>query len=421
MTLLEFISVLAIYSEIAVLAYFDYRLWKTMYTPLNLLMLPYAAILMVTILSAGSMGIVEFYYPSVVVWMFGLLLFAIPSHIMAYSFKDRLRNEKEELFIDNVNMNSLNIMSILLVVAFLVRFVYMAKTTSMLPGSDDFGYEYCGKGVWGHLHRALHVLSAIYIYKYDKSHKWYILLVLAMFFVTLMYGVKSWVLIPTVAGICMRLYTKKMKLSFMLFVKVFIMAFAVFLVTYTFSLLLGRENADTFGNIFQFICSAFVHYVISGTMGWSQDLQQGILETPNFDVLVANVLNLYHVVAGNEYVQAINPFFIHNGVNGSNVRSFFGTVYINSNILQFVLLTLTVSFVIYFAKLWTIINKTIYVNVFYYFVGGLLIMGWFDYFLYTLPAIEVPAWVLIIYFITKKRGTENPLPVSQENQTAVTQ
>ena len=415
MGVLEFISLLAIYLEMAVLALFEYRMWKTMYTPLNLLMLPYAVILMVTVLSSGTMGIVEFYYPSILVWMLGLLIFAVPSYMLALPLRNKLKDAKVGLILDNINMKYLNVFSVLLVIAFLVRFIYMAKTSGLLPGSDDFGYEYCGGGFWGHLHRALHALSIIYIYKFDKRHKWYLLLIGGMFFVTLMYGVKSWVLIPAVGGVCMRLYAGKIKLSISLFIKIFVLAFAVFVVTYTFSLLLGREDSDTFGNIFIFICQVFVHYVISGIMGWSQDLQMGILESPNFDVLLANVLNLYHVIAGNEYVQAINPHFIHNGVNGSNVRSFFGTIYVNSNFIQFVLLTLSVSAIAYIVKIWALVNKTIYVNVIYYFVGGLLVMGWFDYFLYTLPAIEVPVWVFIIYFITKGRGDEATEPDVVEN------
>ena len=315
MGLVEFISVLAIYIEIAVLAFFEYKMWRTMYTPLNLLMLPYAVMLLVTILASGTMDIVDFYYPSMLLWMLGLLLFAIPSFMLAIPLRNSLKKEPTGFILDNINMKYLNIFSVLLVSAFLLRFVFMAKTSPLLPGSDDFGYEYCGKGLWGHLHRALHALSIIYIYKFDKKHKWYLFLIGGMFFVTLMYGVKSWVLIPEIGGICMRLYTGKLKLSPSLILKVFILAFAVFVVTYTFSLVLGVSENVAFIGVFEFVCKNFVHYVISGVMGWSQDLELGILEKSNFDILIAHVMNIYNVIVGNEYVQSINPYFIHNGVN----------------------------------------------------------------------------------------------------------
>lgn len=413
---LEFISVLAIYIEIAVLAFFEYKLWRTMYTPLNLLMLPYSIMLLVTILASGNMGIAEFYYPSILVWMLGLLLFAIPSYIFALPLRHILRSRRSDFILDNINMRFLNVFTVLLVIAFLTRFVYMAKTSHLLPGSEDFGYEFCGKGFWGHLHRVLHALAMIYIYKYDKQHRWYLVLIGGMFFVTLMYGVKSWVLIPAIGGICMRLYTGKLKLSLSLLLKVFVLAFAVFLVTYSFSLVLGVSGSVAFGGVFEFICRNFVHYVISGVMGWSQDLELGILETPDFDVLIANIMNLYNVVAGNEYVQAINPHFIHNGVNGSNVRSFFGTLYIHSNVLQYIIFVITLSTIIYSLKLWAVISRSIYINLAYFFIGGMLIMGWFDYFLYNLAALEVPVWIFVLYMIFRYTSNEETDNVGSHKQ-----
>lgn len=420
MGVLEFISLLAIYLEMAVLALFEYRMWKTMYTPLNLLMLPYAVMLMVTVLSSGTMGIVEFYYPSILIWMIGFLLFAIPSYMLALPLRNKLKDAKVGLILDDINMKYLNVFSVLLVIAFLLRFIYMAKTSGLLPGSDDFGYEYCGKGVWGHLHRALHALSIIYIYKFDKKHWWYLPLVFGMYFVTLMYGVKSWVLIPAMGAVCMRLYAGKMKLSLSLFLRVFVLAFAVFLVTYSFSLILGKEDSAAFGIVFEIICRNFVHYVISGIMGWSQDLQMGILETPNFDVLLTNVLNIYNAIIGNEYVNPINPHFIFNGVNGSNVRAFFGTIYVNCTIFQYVLVVVVVSLIHYLVNLWAIVSRNFYVNVIYFFYGGMLLMGWFEIYFYHLQFLEVPAWIMILSFLGSVKSSKTA-SATETNNDAIKQ
>ena len=48
----------------------------------------------------------------------------------------------------------------------------------------------------------------------------------------------------------------------------------------------------------------------------------------------------------------------------------------------------------------------------------MLIMGWFDYFLYTLPAIEVPGMVFIVYMMMKigfKKNSSAALPKDTEN------
>ncbi|MBR5477433.1 MAG: hypothetical protein IKV19_03235 [Bacteroidaceae bacterium] len=412
MGVIDFITLMALYIEVGVLAYFDYKLWRSIYTPLNMLMLPYTFVLTITILCCGNMGLVDFYYPSLQVWMVGLLVFAVPSYLFGLSFRKNTPVDQAGNIDDNIDMRVLNILSTVLVVAFLLRFVSMLGSSPYLPGSEDFGYAYCGGGLWGHLHRTLNALSIIYIYKFDKKHWYYLLLVFGMFFVTLMYGVKSWVLIPAVAGICMRLYAGKLKLSPMLVLKISAAAFLVFIVTYSLSLLVGTDDSNEVSDVFAFICRVFVHYLISGVLGWSQDLQMGILEQPNFDALIANVLNFYHVLAGSEYVQVINPFFIHNGVNGSNVRSFFGTIYINSNTIQFIGIVTYVSSLLYMAKVLVVYYKGIFLNVAYFFLMAMLIMGWFDYYFYTLTALEVPAWVFILYLIARKRNKDGDLPSS---------
>ena len=165
MTLMDFIAVVAIYVEIAVLAIIDMKLWRTIYTPLNLLMLPYALMLMVALISCGNWGIVDFYYPSLQVWMIGLPIFAIPSYIFGLYMHNKIDVCVKDNYIDdNINMRVLNIVSTILVVMYILRFILMLRTSPYLPGSEDFGEVYAGRGLWGHLNRILHVLSIIYIY-----------------------------------------------------------------------------------------------------------------------------------------------------------------------------------------------------------------------------------------------------------------
>ncbi|MBQ4039470.1 MAG: hypothetical protein IJD05_08210 [Bacteroidaceae bacterium] len=406
MGLTDFISLVALYVEIGVLAYCDWKMWRTMYTPLNMLMLPYAFMLTVTLLFCGNFGVAEFYYPSLLVWMVGLVIFAIPSFVFGLAFRDKIRAENGGVIKDNVNMNVLTAFTTVVVMAFILRFVSMVGSSPYLPGTEDFGYDYCGGGFWGHLHRALHALSIIYIYKIDKKHWYYLFLIMGMFFVTLMYGVKSWVLIPAMAGFCMRLFSGKMQLKAGLVIKVLLFSFIVFFVTYSFALVLGQEEVATFDVIFEIIYRNFAHYVISGILGWSQDLQMGILEQGNFDVLLVNVLNLIYVVTGDEFVSPINPFFIYNGINGSNVRAFFGTIYIHTTAVQFVMVVTVVSSIYYIVKLLALKTRGFFVNLVYYFYLGMLCMGWFEIYFYHLQFFEVPAWIFILYMIAGKRIDE---------------
>ena len=70
--------------EVAVLFYLELKAWKSLYTPLIFLMLPYTIILLISIAISGNFGFVVFYYPSILIWSVGLVLFAIPSYVLAY-------------------------------------------------------------------------------------------------------------------------------------------------------------------------------------------------------------------------------------------------------------------------------------------------------------------------------------------------
>ena len=52
--------VLILLMEVTVLTVLEYRAWRTFYTPLFALMLPYTIVLLVTIAIAGNFGYVPF-------------------------------------------------------------------------------------------------------------------------------------------------------------------------------------------------------------------------------------------------------------------------------------------------------------------------------------------------------------------------
>ena len=72
--------------EVAVLLYLELKAWKSLYTPLNFLMLPYVIVLLISIAISGNFGFVDFYYPSILLWSVGLLIFAVPSYTFAFIF-----------------------------------------------------------------------------------------------------------------------------------------------------------------------------------------------------------------------------------------------------------------------------------------------------------------------------------------------
>ncbi len=416
MEITDILLLLGIYVEMAVLTYFDYKLWGTLYTPLNFLMLPYAAVLFFCVLVCGNFGVAEFYYPSLILWMFGLLLFAMPGYVVALACRKDIFAEGAHSIDERLPMKWINVLSFVLLALFYMRMWHLMQTTPYMPGSNEFGQEFLGKGLWAHLHRLLHALVILYIYKYDKKHWYYAIVVVAMFVVSFLYGVNSWVLIPAMAGLSMRLYRGKMKLKISLVLKILFFAFAVFIVSYSLSLILAKgDEAADLDVVFDFICRIFIHYFISGIVGWSQDLQMGILERPDTFYVLACIVNLIKAfTGGGDFVEVINPHFIHNGVNGSNVRAFFGTIYINTSIFEFIILIMMFAFMMYLLKIWLIRSKNFFVALVYFFYVGMLVMGWFEYYFYHLPFLEVPAWIFILYILFRERSDKKELLVTND-------
>lgn len=406
MGIIDIILLLGIYVEIAVLSYFDYKLWGTLYTPLNFLMLPYAVVLLFCVSVCGNFGVPEFYYPSLIVWMFGLLLFAMPGYFVGLACRKDIFADGARSIDEHLPMKWINVLSFVVLAFFYLRLWRLIHTSTHLPGTIDFGQEFCGSGIWAHLHRLLHALVIIYIYKYDRKHWYYAVVIVAMFVISFLYGVNSWVLIPAMGGIAMRLFTGKMRLRLSLFLNTLIFAFLVFIISYTFALTLGRgDEAAEYSLVFEVICEMFIHYFISGIVGWSQDLELGILERPDTFYVLACIINLVKAFTGNsDFVDVINPHFIHNGVHGSNVRAFFGTLYINTSIYEFVALVLVFSFMMYLLKIRIMRGKNMFLALVYFFYAGMLIMGWFEYYFYHLPFLEVPAWIFILYLLFRERG-----------------
>lgn len=154
--------------EVFVLTYLEYLSWKTIYTPLCCLMLPYTVVLLITIAVAGRFGFVDFYYPSIFVWNVGLILFAIPSYLMGMLVK-----KSPTLFEAKIEEGSypwsLGVLSIIISIAFFYRFMTVLSSTTELFGTDDFAEEFSGHGIWAHLREVVMPLVIIATYYITKK------------------------------------------------------------------------------------------------------------------------------------------------------------------------------------------------------------------------------------------------------------
>ena len=407
---------LSLLVEVGVLLYLEVKAWNTFFSPLVFLMLPYVAVLLVTIAIAGRMGFVAFYYPTILYWSVGLFIFAIPSYILGFAMQKNGKPVRTPIDDGNGLSKAVIALTVVMCLAFLYRLKQTLGSSGASLGSDDFGMDFDGHGLWAHLSKINSVLLILCIYFYDRQRRWLWIPILLLVFFAFIHQVKGWVILPCVAGLSMRLYSGKTKLTAKLLLWVLVGAIMVFLISYILSLVLGGD-VELSGTVIGFIFRHFVHYLTSGLFGLSMDAVAGYPDRGSFEVLYAQIVNILNLFTdNNELVTPVNDYFYHNGINFTNTRTMFGTIAIFSNGFQFVGATLFLSFVTYMLKIFAIRFNSVYINVILFYQCALLSMGWFDYYFSQLDSIEVPIMVLVIMTIAMM--FDSPQRKSYETQTA---
>jgi len=384
--------------EVVILFLCEKKLWGTIYTPLNILMLPYTFVLIITIMLPESLGFVHFYYPSIFIWAIGLIVFFIPSALLGLNPRRQFIFNSLEIIEPKIS-SVLNI-SLVFLFIFLFHIVFGAETSVNIIGSDDFADEFVGYGIWGHLREALLSILIILIFLYRKENQLFLFFIFAILFIAVVYQVKGWILIPLTAGFLTRFYTKKAVLKFKYFILIIVVGFGIFFLSYYLLLVFSGGN-DYSSETFDYIFMHFVHYLTSGTFGLSLDNQLGFLEQPNLQSIFAPFVNVINLIKGDQFISPINSVYLDTGWDGTNVRTFFGTLFINAGWVYSVIYILFLSLILYLMQILVFLKKDIFILAIYCWWCALLSMGWFEFYFFHLTVIEVPIWLLILSLVTK--------------------
>lgn len=397
--------------EVAVLLYLECKTWGVFYTPLNFVMIPYVAVLLITImLAGGGLDFVEFHYPSIFIWNVGLLLFAIPSLLLGGLMQYHEKPLVSRKFDDNISP-FLTFTVVVMSLLFIWHLYGTLGSSAESLGSDEFGEEFSGGGLWGHLRILTLPLLMMSIYYVSKKNWWLWPVILVFLLVSVLNQVKGWVIIPVLAAMCMRLYSGRARLSFKLVTYVVLGAFLFFFLSYALSILVVQSRGVS-GEFMEFIFKHFFHYLTSGTLGWSMDVQNGIPDDGgSFENIIAQLVNMAKALTGDkDLVYPVNPLYYNTGNTLTNVRTIFGTLYINCNWLTFAIYTMFLSTSMYLLRILMIRYNNIYVCTIYFFFCAMLFMGWFDFYFAGIIVLELPILVTILWLSEKivydKKKTE---------------
>ena len=394
-----FLIVLSLFIEAGVLFYLERKAWKTLLTPLNFVMLPYLAVLLVSIAMSGKFDFVEFYYPSILIWNVGLLLFALPSYALA-GFAHKHDYAVDKVGVREEPMPQLFFwVGVLLTMLFAYRLMSTVRSSQFIIGSDEFAEEFAGFGFWGHLKRFCSVMLMLYIYYLNKHQRWLWFFIIAMMVVNVINMVKGTMIIPCVVGVMLRLASGKMKINARFVTILLISSVAVFFVTFLLAIVVVNKM-EVNDKVILYIFQRFVHYFSSGTLGLSVDMQLGFPDRGAFDVIWTPFINIYNQIAGDgEVLSPVNPTFHFTGISLTNVRTVFGTLFIYTNYVQFALYTIGLSAMCYTLKMLTIKFDNLFTNTIFYYFCALLAMGWFEFYFFHLDIIEIPVMLIMLQLI----------------------
>lgn len=394
-------------TEVVLLTLLEKRQWGHLMTPLNLLAWPYTiAVLVIIAYRIVEPDIPDFYYPSLIIWMVGLLLFEIPSFLIATKTPLRFKRSDFDICIckNDDYYQVLKLFAYFCIAVSLLKIRSLSESIDSF-GSDEFSEQYQTSSIFAHLSVALSCVFSFAIYKIDSKHKSAAVIILGSLIGMYAVGTKSWIIAPMLIGYYARLMAGKNHITLNTTIFPVLVVFVIFFLSYFLAIVYVGGN-DASEGFFIFICNHFVDYFCGGALSLGIDFQKGFLEPQMTEALFGPLLNFVYMIIGHPYVNVINPIFIDLGVLGEgNVRTFFGTIYAYSRsplffiIISFVFSTFT-------NLLYSKSRSSSSVFLLLANTANLVFLtfGFFEFYWLNLSCYEIPVIFLLMHYFLYKKG-----------------
>lgn len=367
-------------------------------------MIPYVLVVLCTILIARDTEVVDFCYPSLKIWIVGLAVFAIPSWMISVLFIRKHLNNSVPFSQEWFDVpNGVNTLSLILGLAFLGHLFLAYRSSSYAFGTDDFALYVCGSGFWAHVREASTPLLILLLYYINKKRLKFLPSILLLLIPHMVYMVKGPILIALITTVLLRLYAGQIHINLRLAASVLFVAFGLFLLFYMVLPSFGDSDVSVGQEQTMAVSKHFIHYLISGTLGYSIDYELGFPDMSELKYLAAPFVNIHNMLTGQELISPISDIYESTGLGLTNVRTFFGAIQIRTNPSEFVLVVLVISTLTNILRAICVTNRNLFFSMVTFYYCSLLAMGWFEYYFWHLSIIEIPIWVgLYHYFFGKK-------------------
>lgn len=381
--------------ELYLFVYIDYCKYNTVYTPVFFLGSPFALVLLIAVLVGPFLGFLPVSETTIIIWCLGTLVFWLSGSLVTFSFiKSKLYFPFIDIFTCRLITSIIMVISwffiIVLFVSFIKSFLFHGNISS-----EAFSADFASKGVAAHC-LSLMKYNAAYLIAIENSRKIqrYIIFILTFVFLFL-YNAKGGVILTALVSLFAKFIVSRSRLNFIKIL--FISSLGVSLFAFSYFIALGRIN-------FNFLLFHFFAYVVAGIVGLSEHLRQSLPVDIDFFIIFQPIRNVFNVLTGGEIADRISELWVSTNIlyaKKSNVKTFFGDIYIYSGAIKGILVSSFFGIVSYLFLIFVILKNNLVNLVLYLFVISSLMLGWFNFYFNDLFYYEVIVYVIFLIIISE--------------------
>jgi len=420
--------------EVAVLSRLDKKLFGTCFTPFNLLSYPYTAIALVAFFFAPRLDFVALYAPSVVIWIVGLFVFWGTGALIGLAFIGPVTGH--EYFCDGAGKTSETSFIVKLatrlawgIAPLLAYGFYKSESTSgglAYIGSPDFrtAYQY---GISAHAVVLAVPLSVLLIGTYRKGQKLQFITIAVLLTFLFVSQVKGTLLVPIAASLIFRAIRANSKVPLKKIVAGILLSYVLFNAVYLAGLSLADPSILQESDTYIFLARHYFYYLSGGVLALGEALRTGVgtvggpwylVFTPFMNLYRALMGSGHLLLAGSPRELGMTTDLLSSTDLGTNVYTMFGTLYLYLGPIDGATVSAVFSFICYGLLVICKSRSNVWLLTLYCIFGGWLVMGFFEYYFWSLSFLEITVDCAILAAISRwvpisPRSIRSPQPQSR--------
>lgn len=392
--MVEIVTALFVF-ELSLFLFVDWFKYNTLYTPIFFLGAPFAVVLIFAVFLGPLFGFLPVSVDAVIVWCIGTFIFWFSGGLLTYA------TINNRLILPFANISACrSITTTIVVISWIFIFILLGSFLNSFArhgtiGGEVFSADFASHGIAAHC-LSLMKYNAAYLFAVEDGRKKqrHIIIIITFVFL-LLYNVKGAIILTALVSLFAKFIMSQSKLNLKKIVTIVLAGTIVFVLSY--GIALGTIN-------YKFLIFHFLAYVFAGIVGLSEHLRQGLSVDFDFLLIMQPIRNIYNVLTGGDVANQISDFWVTTNIfyaKQSNVKTFFGTIYIYAGMIKGLLITSFFALSSYLFFIITIVKRRMHYLIVYLLIGSSLMLGWFDFYFNNLFYYEVVVYVFFVVFVSK--------------------